>query len=173
MPFVKDPLSLLVEASSIDMKRSSRSILNESTIRSNYDRIEEASSAVYYGPQIVPVVEIDGKYYTEMNFLYPYMKSAKISSIEEALNNVAIANNLEERSVGLLIESGDNVTKCINKAIESADPKKEKSVLDRVGKAINISDKLKSKGIDVKKKKSTKCPKCGKDECKCECGNCK
>ena len=170
MPFVKDPLSLLIEASDIDIKRNTKSAVRESAVRSSYDHIEEAAAPVYYGPQIVPVVEINGEYFTEMNFLHPYMKSAKIKSIAEALNNVALANGLSEGGVGLLIESGDNVTECINKAIESANPKKEKSVLDKIDKAVGISDKLKGKGINVKKKKKGKCPKCGK--LKCECGDC-
>ena len=173
MPFVKNALDILVEAASTDLQSNQHQIIKESSIMSGYKSIPEASHPIINGPEVVPIVDVDGGYYTEMNFLYPYMKSAKISSIAEALNNVAAANNLSECSVGLLIESGDNVTECINKAIESADPKKEKSVLGKVSKAINISDKLKSKGIDVKKKKPAKCPKCGKTKCKCECGDCK
>lgn len=170
MPFVKDSLSLLIEASEVDLRRNTRRAISESVVRSGYDRIEEVAEPVYYGPEIVPVVNIQGEYFTEMNFLHPYMKSAKIKSIAEALNNVAEANGLPVGAVGLLIESGSNVSECIDKAIESANPKKEKNVLDKIGKSIDISDKLKSKGINVKKKKKGKCPKCGK--LKCECGDC-
>ena len=135
-------------------------------------RLQDLGKPAVIGTDIgpVPVVNIQGEYFTEMNFLHPYMKSAKIKSIAEALNNVAEANGLPVGAVGLLIESGSNVSECINKAIESANPKKEKNVLDKIGKSIDISDKLKSKGINVKKKKKGKCPKCGK--LKCECGDC-
>ena len=168
MPFVKDTLSLLIEASEIDIKRSSKSILRESTVRSNYRNIGEASEEVIYGPEIVPVVRMKDGYYTEMSFLHPYMKSAGITSIAEALNNVASANNLAKGAVGLLIESNECVGDCISKAIESADPNKENSVLNKIDKATGLSDKLKSKGIDVKTKKQAKCKECGKVKCECK-----
>lgn len=168
MPFVKDALSLLIEASEIDIKRSSKSILRESTVRSNYRNIGEASEEVIYGPEIVPVVHMKDGYYTEMSFLHPYMKSAGITSIVEALNNVASANNLDKGAVGLLIESNECVGDCISKAIESADPNKENSVLNKIDKATGLSDKLKSKGIDVKTKKQAKCKECGKVKCECK-----
>ena len=50
MPFVKDPLSLLIEASDIDIKRNTKSAVRESAVRSSYDHIEEAAAPVYYGP---------------------------------------------------------------------------------------------------------------------------
>lgn len=78
MPFVKDSLSLLIEASEADLRRNTRRAISESVVRSGYDRIEEAAEPVYYGPEIVPVVNIQGEYFTEMNFLHPYMKLSLI-----------------------------------------------------------------------------------------------
>jgi hypothetical protein len=169
MPFVKDSLSLLIEASDIDTKRSSKSILRESAVRSSYKKIKKAANVVKYGPEIVPVIKMsDGKYYTEMNFLHPYMKSAGISSIVEALNNVALANDLDTNSVGLLIESDECVGDCISKAVECADPKRENSVLNKIDKAVSLSDKLESKGIAVRTKQEEICPECGKVKCECK-----
>lgn len=157
MPFVKDPLSLLIEASDIDLKRNTKVAVRESTVRSSYENIEEAAEPVYYGPDVVPVIKIGNEFFTEMNFLHPYMKSEGITSIAEALNNVSETNGLGKGSVGLLIESDGCVSDCINKAIESCNPKKENSILNKVDKAVGVAKALKDKGINVKKKKSTEC----------------
>jgi hypothetical protein len=156
MPFVKDSLSLLIEASGSDLKRNTKSIVRESAVRSNYHDIEEASSPVIYGANMIPVMNIDGKYYTEMNFLYPYMKTNGIKSIAEALNDVAMANNLDDNSVGLLIESEDEVTGKLDDALECGDQCKAESVMNKINKAIDLTKNLKDKGINVIKKASNK-----------------
>ena len=81
---------------------------------------------------------------------------------------LGFGNNLAKGAVGLLIESNECVGDCISKAIESADPNKENSVLNKIDKATGLSDKLKSKGIDVKTKKQAKCKECGKVKCECK-----
>lgn len=167
MPFVKDSLSLLIEASAGDILSDTKTSFSEGAVRSGYESIEEASETVVYVPEMIPVVQIESEYYTEMNFLYPYMKTNHIKSISEALNNVAAANNLPECSVGLLIESDCSVDATITKAIESGNQKKKDSTLNKIKDAVNISDKLKKKGIKVKKKKPVVCPECGKTVCEC------
>ena len=167
MPFVKDPLSLLIETSKTDLPNT-KMIVKESTAMSGYNGIAEVSESVVYDPSMVTVVKIGNEFFTEMNFLYPYMKSNGITSVVEALNNVAEANNLNSGDVGLLFESEDKI-ECDLK--EAKTPKKKDNVIDKVGKAVNLKDKLKDKGINVKKKKSDKkkvCPKCKKDPCECE-----
>lgn len=168
MPFVKDSLSLLIETAGSDLTTNTKAAMNESVIRSSYNHIAEASEPVLYGPEVVPVVKAGGEYFTEMNFLQPFMKSSRIKSISEALNAVAEANGLEPGAVGILIESDEGVTECIEKAIESANPKKKKAALDKMGKATDIVDKLKAKGVNVKKKIGIKCKECGKVNCECK-----
>lgn len=156
MPFVKDSLSLLIEAGAVDINNDTKSVVRESTIRKGYNQIESVSEEFIYGPEMVPVVSINNELFTEMNFLKPYMDTNGIRSISEALNNVAEANGLSECSVGLLIESDGGVDECISKALESGSPKKKENVFDKIGKAIDITDTLKKKGIKVKKKASAK-----------------
>lgn len=170
MPFVKDAMTLLIESADVDLKTDTKYVVKESKVRSGYSSISEASESIIYGPEVVPVVSLDGGYYTEMNFLYPFMSTNGIKSIAEALNYVAEANGLSKDSVGLLIESEGDVNECINKAIESGSQKKKDNIISKIGKAIDLSDKLKGKGIKVKKKKTEKkCPKCGKSESACIC----
>lgn len=159
MPFVRNSFDLLIEACENDLKKNTGRVVRESTVRSSYNSIEEAAEEVFYGPEIVPVVKVGNEFFTEMNFLHPYMKSEGITSITEALNNVAIANGLGEGGVGLLIESSKYVSDCISEAIKSNNPKKEDSVIKKIDKAVGISDALKKKGINVKKKKDDKSKK--------------
>ena len=168
MPFIKDPISLLIESSELDIKSDTKSVVRESAVRSSYANIESVSESVVYTPEMVTVVNIGNESYTEMNLLHPYMKTNEITSIAEALNNVAAANGLSEGAIGLLIESDDNVNECIDKALESGKPKKKDGILNKISKAVDLSDKLKKSGIKVKKKKSKKCPKCKKENCECE-----
>lgn len=156
MPYVKDSLSLLVEAGSVDINYDTKSILTESAVRNGYSKIKCVSENFVYGPEMVTVVKIGDEYFTEMSFLKPYMESNGIKSISEALNNIAYANNLDTNNVGLLIECDDNVTSCINKALESGSPKQKKNAFDKIAKAINLADKLEEKGIKVRKKPSKK-----------------
>lgn len=167
MPFVKDPISLLLECSEADLLRDTKSAIKESTIVSNYNKIEELSESVVYTPEMVTIVKIGNEYYTEMNFLQPYMKSNGIKSIAEALNDVAISNNLAPKSVGLLIESKESVTDKIKDAINSKNTKKKNAALDKTKKAEELVDKLKGDGFKVKTKKDEGCNSSSKKEGKC------
>ena len=83
------------------------------------------------------------------------MTSNGITSVAEALNNVAQVNGLQEKAVGLLIESDDQVKSMINKAAKKGSKAKERA-LDKVKKATKLPEKLKKEGFSVKKKKSVK-----------------
>ena len=165
MPYIKDTLSILAECATADVGTSKRSIVEESAIRSDYNAIEEAAEPVVITAEMVTVVKVGNDYMTEMNCLVPYMKTFGVTSVEEALNNVAVANGLPERSVGLLVES---------KA--AGNSKAKDACLKKVSKATDLVNKLKSKGIPVKAKKEVcskeeNCPGCGKTEgCEKESG---
>lgn len=115
MPYIKDTFSILAECAAIDLPNTER-VVRESQIISDYESIEEAETDYVVVAEMVPVVQIGEEYFTEAQFLAPFMRDAGIKSMTEALDAVAESNNLPEKSVGLLIESSKDVNKFISKA---------------------------------------------------------
>lgn len=155
MPFIKDSFSILAECAAFDLPDTKR-VVRESEVRSAYDSIEEISEEYFAVAEAVPVVEIQNEYFTEANFLAPFMRDSGIKSISEALDTIAEANNLEPKSVGLLIESKCEVSDMIEKACQKENSKMKDAVMDRVDKAANLAKSLKEKGHPVKCKKKCK-----------------
>lgn len=155
MPFIKDSFSILAECAAFDLPDTKRAV-RESEVRSAYDSIEEISEEYFAVAEAVPVVEIQDEYFTEANFLAPFMRDSGIKSISEALDAIAEANNLEPKSVGLLIESKCEVSDMIEKACQKENSKMKDAVMDRVDKAANLAKSLKEKGHPVKCKKKCK-----------------
>lgn len=171
MPFIKDINSLLIETMTSDMKYDVSRTINESAIRDEYAKLESVSQPIVYGAEMIPVVKVDGKFFTEMNFLAPYMKTNGIKSVTEALDNLAKANNLPAKAVGLLVESQGDVTAELKKACEAG---KGKAAHKKVDKATEICKKLEGDGYCVRCKKECnegklmdkiKNRKKGKEEC--------
>ena len=134
------------------------------------ESFDEVDEDVVYTAEMVSVIKVGDDYLTEMNTLYPYMKSNNITSVAEALNNVAAVNGLQEKAVGLLIESDDRTAEMIQEACKKGGKAKEKA-LDKIKKATKIPAKLKKEGFPVKKKKgkeSAKDEACAKEGCKSE-----
>ena len=168
--FIKDPYSLLAEAASIDLSVNTSVALTESQVNTIMESFDEVSEDVVYTAEMVSVIKVGDDYLTEMNTLYPYMKSNNITSVAEALNNVAAVNGLQEKAVGLLIESDDRTAEMIQEACKKGGKAKEKA-LDKIKKATKIPAKLKKEGFPVKKKKgkeSAKDEACAKEGCKSE-----
>ena len=168
--FIKDPYSLLAEAASMDLSVNTSVALTESQVNTIMESFDEVSEDVVYTAEMVSVVQVGGDYLVEMNALYPYMQSNNITSVAEALNNVAKVNGLQEKSVGLLIESDDKTKSLIEAANKKCGKAKEKA-LDKIKKATKIPAKLKKEGFPVKKKKgkeSAKDEACAKEGCKSE-----
>lgn len=65
--------------------------------------IQELSREIVYSPEMIPVVKIDEGYYTDFDFLIPYMKSNGIDNIADAISNITIANGLKESTISILI----------------------------------------------------------------------
>ena len=182
----KDSLTLLAEAADFDIANSAETAINESSILSTYEDIDEINEEVSYPAEMVPVVGIDGEAFTEMQYLAPFMTNNDITSVEEALDILAEVNNLPAKGVGLLVESQECVTDKINEALGKS-KKAHKNILDKIARGEKLTGKLKKDGYKVKKKKSSKhksakskrkyitkegkqvCPECGKYPC--ECGN--
>ena len=150
--FIRDTYGLLAEAAAMDLEANTSAALTESQINNVMESIEEVSEDIVYTAEMVSVIKVGDDYLTEMNALYPYMTSNGITSVAEALNNVAQVNGLQEKAVGLLIESDDQVKSMINKAAKKGSKAKERA-LDKVKKATKLPEKLKKEGFPVKKKK--------------------
>jgi len=179
--FVSNPLDVLIEAASNDIMTNTSSYVRESQVLSRYEDLEEVSEDLNINEHMVPVIAIDGEFFTEMQYLAPFMECSGVRSVAEALDIVSKANNLPPRSIGLLVESQECVTQMIEKALGKGPKSKEKAV-EKVAKAESLIDGLKKKGVKVKKKKSSGdikkkkgklCPKCGKNPCKCKKGKVK
>ena len=153
--FIKDPYSLLVEAAENDLSVNTSMALTESQVNSIMESFDEVSEDVVYTAEMVSVIKVGDDYLTEMNALYPYMKSNGITSVAEALNNVAAVNGLQEKAVGLLIESDERTSEMLDEACKKGSKAKEKA-LDKIKKATKIPAKLKKEGFPVKKKKADK-----------------
>ena len=154
--FIRDTYGLLAEAAAMDLEANTSAALTESQINNVMESIEEVSEDIVYTAEMVSVIKVGDDYLTEMNALYPYMTSNGITSVAEALNNVAQVNGLQEKAVGLLIESDDQVKSMINKAAKKGSKAKERA-LDKVKKATKLPEKLKKEGFPVKKKKNECC----------------
>ena len=168
--FIKDPYSLLAEAAELDLSINTAAALTESQVNTIMESFDEVDEDVVYTAEMVSVIKVGDDYLTEMNTLYPYMKSNNITSVAEALNNVAAVNGLQEKAVGLLIESDDRTAEMIQEACKKGSKAKEKA-LDKIKKATKIPAKLKKEGFPVKKKKgkeSAKDEACAKEGCKSE-----
>jgi hypothetical protein len=166
---IDNPFNLLMEAAESDINIDTQGSLTESAILNRYRNIDECSKHLIIAPEAVPVFSVDECYLVEMNAIAGYMKSTGITSVSEALDIICSANKLDPYSVGLLVESDDEINGMLEKANAKGSKKAKNSVLEKIKKSTDISDKLKKKGYPVKKKK------CGspKDECgdTNECGS--
>ena len=169
MPFVKNALDILVEAAGVDLQSNQQQVIKESNIMSSYRAIPEASHPIIYGPEVVPIVEMDGGYYTEMNFLYPFMETNGIKSIDEALKYVAESNNVQD--VGIFVMSESDVSECIQNAFNEGGQKKKETALDKFAKVVGLKNSLITKNGKKKimrKKSGKKCPACNHYPCICK-----
>lgn len=187
MPFIKNSMDLLIEAAASDLKYNVSDAINESAVRSAYSKLESVHQFVKYSADMVPVVKVGDEFFTEMNFLAPYMRSNGVKSIAEALTNVSKANGLSENAVGLLVENDCSVSETMDKALAKGGKAKD-AALAKQEKGLHIIQKLKDRGKNVKKKaddddvetedecdmptkecKEGTCPKCGKSKSECTC----
>ena len=150
MPYIKDTFSILAECAAFDLPDTNR-VVRESEVRTAYSDIEEAETNYVARAEMVPVIKIGEGYYTETQFLAPFMRDAEIKSMSEALDIVAEANKLPAKSVGILVESEDTVTAMIEKACCKGAKAKD-VVMGKIGKATELIDSLKKKGHPVKRK---------------------
>jgi hypothetical protein len=155
MPYIKDTFSILAECAAIDLA-DTRSAVRESEIRAAYESLDEVPDNYIVCAEMVPVMQIGSEYYTEASFLAPYMRDNGIRGMMEALDNIAYANNLPAKSVGLLVESNCGISEMIEKACQKETCGSKEAALQKIGKATGLVKSLKDKGYPCKKKKSRK-----------------
>lgn len=161
MPFIKNPYDVLLEAAKGDLECNTEGYLTESEIKTKLKNVEEVKYNAVITAEMVSVFDIAGDYLVEMNSIAGYMKTNKIRTVEEALDNIAEANNVEPMSVGLLMESDSYVYAMLEKASKMKNKSSKNKALDKINKSTDLIDRLKGKGYKVKKKKSSPAKKKG------------
>ncbi len=152
----KTPLDILQEAASsenftiTDMMRDAL----KDEFSDTYADITTVEEAINYAPQMIPVFEASDKsaYYVEMDNVVKYMRSANVKDINDALYDIAEANDLSADSMTILIESSDWAFAVLEEA-EKADKAGDKSKMEKIKKSTQLLKKLKEKNIKVAKKK--------------------
>lgn len=160
----KEPYAILAEAAKMDLKANTEGTMLEEDITSALDSFDEASYDIHISGEMVPVLTVDNKYVVEMESLHTFMRSNNITSVTEALNSISESNGLQEKQVGLLIESSDYFTSILEKA-KCKDANTKNKLLGKVKKAVELPAKLKKDGFPVVKKKSCKEEGCKKEGC--------
>lgn len=175
---IKSNLQLLAEAAAADTSLDIAKSAKLDTVKETYSVIDESDEMmVTEAADVIVTKTRKGEYYTEMVNIAPFMTDAGITSIAKALDMVAEANGLPEKSVGLVVESQSSVNATLDAAQAKSARTNNKKILENAINKVNknnaIISKLLSEGFKVKKKSedSKVCPKCGKAKCKCECGS--
>ena len=177
---IKTNMALLAEAAAIDANLNIVNEANVDAVRESYNSIPECVGITVTEAADVVVTPVAGDYFVEMTNLAPFLLDSGIRSVSKALDMVAEANGLEPKSVGLIIDSQDTVSRMLYestaKAKRTGNDKIRENAISKVSKNIAIAKRLMSEGYKVAKKRSDAkvCDKCGKAKGKCECdgGNC-
>lgn len=172
---IKTNMALLAEAAAIDANLNIVNEANVDAVRESYNSIPECVGITVTEAADVVVTPVAGDYFVEMTNLAPFLLDSGIRSVSKALDMVAEANGLEPKSVGLIIDSQDTVSRMLYestaKARKTGNDKIRENAISKVNKNIAIAKRLMSEGYKVAKKRSDAkvCDKCGKAKSKCEC----
>ena len=172
---IKTNMALLAEAAAIDANLNIVNEANVDAVRESYNSIPECVGITVTEAADVVVTPVAGDYFVEMTNLAPFLLDSGIRSVSKALDMVAEANGLEPKSVGLIIDSQDVVSRMLYestaKARKTGNDKIRENAISKVSKNIAIAKRLMSEGYKVAKKRSDAkvCDKCGKAKGKCEC----
>ena len=172
---IKTNMALLAEAAAIDANLNIVNEANVDAVRESYNSIPECVGITVTEAADVVVTPVAGDYFVEMTNLAPFLLDSGIRSVSKALDMVAEANGLAPKSVGLIIDSQDTVSRMLYestaKARKTGNDKIRENAISKVSKNIAIAKRLMSEGYKVAKKRSDAkvCDKCGKAKGKCEC----
>ena len=126
-----------------------------------YSNIQALPEQIRTTASMVPVIECQGHYVTETNYIVPFMRENGIDTVEEALDRIAEANYMPKKSVGLVIASQDGINSLSEATITETTEAKLESFL-------RMADRLLEGGYPVFKKLSEGAH--GED---CTCAECK
>jgi len=150
------PINIMLEAAGADLSCNTQRIYTEGEMLKKYSSLETFDYNI--SENAIPIYQdkTDGGYFVELANVYPYMEYNGISTVYEALNNIAYAHGLNENQIGLLVESEGCVSCMINNAIKesnkSGNDKAREAANKKVGKVTKLIDDLIDKGVKVKKK---------------------
>lgn len=166
--FIKDPYNILLEACKSECGECNDLAEEEveQELEDEYAEVEEVEDGeTFYNADMVNVIrhdpdpveeDADVYYLVDMEDLGKYMDVNEIKEPEEAIEQIADANGIEESAICIVIESDDAMKQLIEEAknIKKSDAKKIK--LGKISGATKLIKDLKNKGIKLKKKKSKK-----------------
>lgn len=147
----KSYTNILKEAAEAEEFNVSNLISDE--IKSQYDEcVKEMTvipkNTVAYKAEMVPVFQNESNYYVEFDNVAKYMKSAEVSDVAIALNNIAEANDINSSSLAVVIESKEYMESVIKEAIEQSKAG-DKSLLESCELSMKLIEMMKSEGINV------------------------
>lgn len=131
----------------------------EEKLNNEYEELEEIEDDIDYTEEMVHLFSKTGKdgstnYLVESDMLVKYMTSKNITSIKEAFEKIAEANNINVNTMVLLVESNEFVSNIITEAKESKGSKRCKKTLNDASSTAKFLKTVKTEGIKVAKKKS-------------------
>ena len=166
--FLKNPIEILVEACESESFKAED--LNFKEVEADFvgvfDGEEELDFELDYAIEMVNVIEATthegSTYLVEMDVLAKYMKSANITDVSEAINNIAEHNDITADRMAIVIESEDYACELLEEAKKESKAG-SKAKMEKLKKATDFLKDAKDKGVKVVKKKSKDIKKLPKD----------
>lgn len=156
MALIKPAFQILSESAEVDINKSTTLAIKENTINKVFASVEESGEEMIVSAAMVPVVENAGDHLADLQYVSAFMELASVKSIAEALDLIAEANNLPEKSVGLHLDYEGYISTIQEAASKAKDKNAKEKILDKASKVADVVDNLKKKGYKVKKKKKDK-----------------
>lgn len=147
----KSYTNILKEAALADDFQVSDLISDE--IKTAYDEcIKEMvvipKNTVAYRAEMVPVFQNEYQYFVEFDNMAKYMKSAEVTDVSIALDNIAEANDIDTNKLSVVIESKEYMKSVIDEAIKQSKAG-DKSLLESCELSMKLIEMMKSEGINV------------------------
>lgn len=105
-------------------------------------------NTVAYRAEMVPVFQNESQYFVEFDNMAKYMKSAEVTDVSIALDNIAEANDIDTDKLSVVIESKEYMKSVIDEAIKQSKAG-DKSLLESCELSMKLIEMMKSEGINV------------------------
>lgn len=169
MGLFKRPADIIAEAGNLDLG-TTENILTESAINDfaaevhNIPTIEEGY--LQYSEEVVPVFEYAGGAVVELDNLVKFMESNNIEEVTDALNRLGEHYNIDPESIGVVIESDEELGEVLEEAKKIKDPMIKGKKTGVLNSARETLEKLKNSSVKLFKKNSKKNSSINKDNMK-------